>query len=158
DLAATTVVELGVRRGSSTRALLEGVAATGGTVWGVDLEDAHGIDDPRFVFIHGDAGDPAVVARWESIDLLHIDTDPHTEAQTLRWLDLYADRCRAIAFHDAHHPGFAVGKAVRSFAARGGWDVFEYWGNPSGWTVMVRRGEAHTIGAVLGHLIPGGGL
>ncbi|MDR3623060.1 MAG: glycosyltransferase [Paludisphaera borealis] len=136
SLQARVVVELGVRRGSSARALLAGVHETDGELWGVDLDDAHGIVDPRFRFIHGDAADCA--DRWESIDLLHVDTDPHTEEQTLRWFDLYASRCRVIALHDAHHPGFGVGRAVRAFVARGGWDVHEHWGNPSGWTVLTR--------------------
>src|SRR5262245_2537375 len=37
-LRARVVVELGVRLGSSTRALLAGAAETGGEVWGVDLQ------------------------------------------------------------------------------------------------------------------------
>jgi len=138
-LRARVVVELGVRAGSSTRALLAGVAETGGQVWGVDLNDIHGIDDTRFHFLLADAAD--VADRWESIDLLHIDTDPHTEEQTRKWFALYAHRCRAIALHDTHHPNFSVGAAVRTFIEQGGWTVFEYWGNPSGWTVLARPGE-----------------
>jgi GT2 family glycosyltransferase len=138
DLQARVVVELGVRRGASTRALLAGVHETDGELWGVDLNNDHGVVDPRFHFIHGDAADCA--DRWEAIDLLHVDTDPHTEEQTLRWFDLYADRCRAIALHDAHHPAFGVGRSVRAFlgAHPGRWRVDEYWGNLSGWTVLTR--------------------
>ena len=140
NLRAQVVVELGVRRGSSTRALLAGVHETDGRLWGIDLHDGHGIDDPRFQFILGDASDHA--GRWETIDLLHVDTDPHTEAQTLRWLELYSPRCRVIALHDAHHPNFGVGAAVRAFVARGGWTVHEYWGNLSGWAVLTRADES----------------
>jgi glycosyltransferase involved in cell wall biosynthesis len=50
-LRTKVMVELGVRAGSSTRALLAGAAETGGAVWGVDLHDVHGIDDPRFHFV-----------------------------------------------------------------------------------------------------------
>jgi glycosyltransferase involved in cell wall biosynthesis len=138
-LSAKVVVELGVRAGSSTRALLAGVAETGGQVWGIDLQNIHGIDDPRLHFIQADAA--SVADRWPAIDLLHIDTDPHTEEQTRRWFDLYAHRCRAIALHDTHHPAFGVGTAVREFVETGEWNVFEYWGNPSGWTVLTRPGE-----------------
>jgi GT2 family glycosyltransferase len=138
-LQARTVVELGVRLGSSTRALLAGVRETGGKVWGVDLASIHGIDDPHFHFLHADAAD--VAGRWDQIDLLHIDTDPHTEEQTRRWFELYAKKCRAIALHDTHHPAFGVRAAVRAFVAEGGWGVHEYWGNPSGWTVLTRPGE-----------------
>ena len=144
-LAANVVVELGVRLGVSTRALLAGAHAVGGRVWGVDLEDRHGIVDPRFTFLRADAG--AVADRWEVIDLLHVDTDPHTEEQTLRWFALYAAKCRAIALHDTHHPDFGVGAATRAFAAASGWDVHEYWGNPSGWTVLTRPGVMDLVGS-----------
>ncbi|WP_076345993.1 hypothetical protein [Paludisphaera borealis] len=87
---------------------------TDGRVWGVDLDNADYAD------------------RRESIDLLHVDTDPHTEEQTLRWFDLYASRCGVIALHDAHHPAFGVGRAVRAFVARGGWAVHEYWAGQRG--------------------------
>lgn len=143
-LRAKVVVELGVRTGVSTRALLAGARAAGGRVWGVDLDDRHGIDDPLFTFVHADAAD--VAGRWDAIDLLHVDTDPHTEEQTRRWLALYASKCRAVALHDSHHPGFGVGAAVRAFAAAGGWVVYEYWGNPSGWTVLTRPGAPAPTG------------
>jgi GT2 family glycosyltransferase len=140
-LDAQVVVELGVRAGASARALLEGVRRTGGRVWGVDPVEGHGIDDPAFTFVAADAA--ACADLWPAIDLLHVDTDPHTEAQTRLWLDLYADRCRVMAFHDAHHPGFGVGRAVKAFmeSQPESWDAYEYWGNPSGWTVLARRGE-----------------
>jgi tetratricopeptide (TPR) repeat protein len=138
-LSARVVVELGVRQGSSTRAFLAGVTETEGGLWGVDLNDIHGIDDRRFHFIQADAA--TVAGRWDQIDLLHIDTDPHTREQTRRWFDLYASKCRAIALHDTHHPAFGVGAAVSEFLGRGGWNVYEYWGNPSGWTVLTRPGE-----------------
>jgi predicted O-methyltransferase YrrM len=133
------VVELGVRLGSSTRALLADITETNGELWGVDLNDQHGINDPRFHFILGDAAD--VASRWDAIDLLHIDTDPHTEEQTRQWFELFGNRCRAIALHDAHHPSFGVGAAVRAFVEPGESTVYEYWGNPSGWTVLTRPGE-----------------
>jgi hypothetical protein len=116
-----------------------GVPGTCGEVWGVNLQDIHGIDDPRFHFVLADAAH--VADRWKAIDFLRIDTDPHTEEQTRRWFELYAHRCRAIALHDTHHPSFGVGVAVRRFVEEGEWRVFEYWGNPSGPTVLTRVGE-----------------
>jgi hypothetical protein len=106
----------------------------------VDLLEQHGITNPHFTFIHADAAE--VADRWEAIDLLHIDTDTHTEAQTLRWFELYAARCRAIALHDTHHPDLGVGRAVQVFLGGTDWQVYEYWGNPSGWTLLARPGEA----------------
>jgi hypothetical protein len=116
------------------------VHKTEGHVWAVDLVGRHGIVDPRFTFIEADAA--RVADRWEAIDLLHIDTDPHTEEQTRRWFELYASKCRAIALHDTHHPDFGAGAAVRAFVASGDWQVYEYWGNPSGWTVLTRPGKS----------------
>ncbi|WZP01243.1 glycosyltransferase (plasmid) [Isosphaeraceae bacterium EP7] len=145
-LDARVVVELGGRAGSSARALLAGVHATGGRLWGVDPEDNYGIADPSFTYLRADAA-----GEWASIDLLHVDTDPHTEARTRRWFDLYASKCRAIALHDAHHPDSGVGAAVRAFLASGpdSWAVFEYRGNPSGWTILVRTGDPSLSGPAL---------
>src|SRR5258708_12656196 len=98
--------------------------------------DRHGIDDARFSFIQADAAE--VADRWEAIDFLHIDTDPHPEEQTRRWFDLYAAKCRAIALHDTHHPDFGVGAAVRSFLPTGGWCVSQYSLHPSRRTLLQR--------------------
>ena len=138
-LEARVVVGLGVRAGASTARCSPALRAVNGRVWGVDPAELHNIDDPRFTFVRADAAD--VADRWERIDLLHVNTDPHTEEQTRRWFDLYAAKCRAIALHDTHHPDFGVGDAVRAFVAAGGWQAFEYRGNASGWTVLTRPGE-----------------
>src|SRR5262249_51336022 len=65
---ARVIVELGVRTGVSPRALLAGAHTVDGHVWGVDLDDRHGIVDPRFIFLHADAAN--VADRWAAIDLL----------------------------------------------------------------------------------------
>jgi hypothetical protein len=138
-LYATTVVELGVRFGQSTRALLEGARAVDGHVWGVDPLERHDVADPRFAFLPADP--MAVASRWQYIDLLHVDIDPHCEDDARRWLGEYAGRCRAIAVHDTHHPRFRLGPVIAELAASGDWRVFEYRGNPASWTVLVWPGE-----------------
>ncbi len=72
-LGARVVVELGVRFGHSTRAFLEGARAVHGRAWGVDLLERHDVSDERFTFIQADPF--KVAARWERIDLLHVDID-----------------------------------------------------------------------------------
>jgi len=138
-LRARVVVELGVRRGVGARALLPGVREADGHLWGVDDVDEHGIVDPRFTFVRGDAA--GCVDRWPEIDLLHIAADPSPEVRTGRWLDLYAAKCRAIALHDAHRPASGTRRAVRAFveAAPREWDVVEFWGDPSGWMILLRK-------------------
>jgi glycosyltransferase involved in cell wall biosynthesis len=139
-LRARVVVELGVRFGDTTRAFLAGASDVDGHVWGVDPLRRHDVVDPRFTFLQADP--TAVTDRWNAIDLLHIDIDPHGHNEAGRWLQLYADRCRAIAIHDTHHPVFRLGALIRDFAAATGqWQVFEYWGNAPGWTVLARNGE-----------------
>src|SRR5207253_11218650 len=76
-LRAAVVVELGVRFGDSTRALLEGARAVDGHVWGVDSLERHDVHDPRFTFLPADP--MSVAGRWDRIDLLHVDIDPHCE-------------------------------------------------------------------------------
>jgi len=138
-LDARTIVELGVRFGASTRALLDGARVVDGHVWGVDPLERHDVVDPRFTYLPSDP--LAEVGRWERIDLLHLDVDPHCEADARRWLDAYAERCRAIAIHDSHHPRHGLSALVAGMAASGVWQVFEYRGDAAGWTVLARLGE-----------------
>jgi hypothetical protein len=108
-------------------------------VWGVDSLVRHDVSDDRFKFIQADQMD--VASQWERIDLLHVDIDPHCEGDARKWLGAYAGRCRAIAVHDTHHPGFRLGPVIAELAKAGGWRVFEYRGNLAGWTVLARPGE-----------------
>ena len=58
-----------------------------------------------------------------------------------RWLAEYAGRCRAIAVHHTHHPGFRLGPVIAELAATDPRQVFEYRGNLAGWIVLVPPGE-----------------
>ena len=138
-IRATVVVELGVRFGASTRAMLDGVRAVNGHVWGVNPLERHDVRDPLFTYVQSDP--MAVVDRWERIDLLHVEIDPHCEDDARRWLGAYAGRCRAIVVHDTHHPRSRLAAVVGELAAAGRWRAFEYRDGSTGWTVLVRPGE-----------------
>ena len=138
------IVELGVRFGRCTRALLKGAEAVDGHVWGVDALERHDVHDERFTFIQANALE--VAGQWERIDLLHVDIDPQREDDLRRWLAEYAVRCRAIAVCNSHHPGFRLGPIIAALAATGRWEVYEYRGNLAGWTILVRPGESVPAG------------
>lgn len=121
---ASTVVELGVRTGCSTWALLEGLPADGRLV-SVDINAACFHDcpqavrqDPRWTFIGGDDRDPAIHQRLPRLaDLVFIDTsheEDHTLAELLlaRWLG--APR---IVLHD--YMLDPVRRAIEAFCADG---------------------------------------
>jgi predicted O-methyltransferase YrrM len=102
-----TVVELGVRSGFSTVALLAAVEQVEGHLWSVDigwptLPAEVGVH-PRFTFILGN--DLEVADRLpDRIDVLFVDTS-HTYDQTLAELDLYMPRVTGVAlFHDTELP------------------------------------------------------
>jgi predicted O-methyltransferase YrrM len=108
----TTVIELGVREGFSTRAWLAGLRTHGGHLWSVDNEPTHGEDltaDPDWTFVLGDDNDPAVWAQLpEHCDIAFIDTD-HAYTHTVRELQLLARIVRPggmILLHDTEneHP------------------------------------------------------
>lgn len=130
DSNAQTVVELGVRSGNSTTALLAAVARTGGHLWSVDIRlmpsasyDAlRRAADDQWTFILGD--DMTVADQIDTgsvdcttirdaeprtvplpIDVLFIDSSHHYE-HTLAELRLYGPRADVILLHDTEleHP------------------------------------------------------
>jgi predicted O-methyltransferase YrrM len=132
---AQTVVELGVRTGNSTAALLDGVELTGGHLWSVDirlmpqaqytpLKRAAG---DRWTFVIGD--DLAVADQLpEQIDVLFIDSS-HFYEHTLAELALYGPRATTILLHDTElehpdgappEPAFPVKRAVEKWCAEVG--------------------------------------
>lgn len=106
--ARGTVLELGVRGGNSTAALLAGVEAHGGAVWSVDVDDASAsIFDghPQWRFVLADSRDVAAVEAHGltgELDVLFVDT-LHTYEQVRGELRAWGDRVRAggvLLFHD----------------------------------------------------------
>lgn len=108
------VVELGVRRGESTTALLAAVNDTGGRLISVDITECRQTrcrlkGEPNWVFVHGD--DMELIKKWDKpIDHLFIDTS-HTFDHTLmelrewgRWVKDYG----IISLHDTNAPNYPM--------------------------------------------------
>ena len=102
------VVELGVRWGISTVALLAAVNDSGGHLYSVDIDDCPGVrrlygSESNWTFINGD--DMKVVKGWiRSIDHLFIDTS-HTFDHTLNELREWGKWIRSggiITLHDLY--------------------------------------------------------
>lgn len=131
---ARVVVELGVRSGNSTAALLAAVELTGGHLWSVDIDtQPAGFDNhPQWTFIQGN--DLATADQLPAtIDVLFIDTSHHYE-HTLAELRLYGPRSRWIVLHDTElehpdgaprRPSFPVKKAIECWSL----DVGRRWTN-----------------------------
>lgn len=127
--SAQTVVELGVRTGNSTAALLAGVVETGGHLWSVDIRlmpEANYRPLKRaaghaWSFVIGDdlkvadqVGSQIDITSFRDdtpvyvaggIDVLFIDSSHHYD-HTLAELRLYGPRARTILLHDTEleHP------------------------------------------------------
>ncbi len=129
---AQTVVELGVRSGNSTAALVAAVSKTGGAVWSVDTavpswpREFYGA--PNLTLIIGD--DMKVADQLpDQIDVLFIDTT-HWYEHTLAELNLYGPRSTIILLHDteleepyqmpATDPRFPVKTAIKDWTAKTG--------------------------------------
>lgn len=121
DTDAQVVVELGVRTGRSTTALLAGVEQTGGLVWSCDVVDVlAGLPDevarhPQWEFVRGD--DLAMAAHApRPICVLFIDTS-HEYEHTVAELRAYGPLVRSggvIALHDTDETTWpACAQAVR---------------------------------------------
>lgn len=96
------VIELGVRTGVSTAALLAAVEHVGGELWAVDIQPPRIPDTiaehPALELIVSD--DLAVAASLPDCDVLFVDTSHHY-TQTKAELAAYMPKCRGVAlFHD----------------------------------------------------------
>jgi len=105
EAARGNVLELGVRAGISTTALLAGVEAHGGHVWSVDKDDCSAVwaGHPQWTFVQADSLDPfAIPVLYFGYDLLFIDTE-HTEERTLAELHRHGRHVKRgglIMLHD----------------------------------------------------------
>lgn len=126
DHARGNVLELGVRAGVSTSALLAGVEAHGGHVWSVDRDDCSPVwaGHPQWTCIQADSLDAARIVVPDVLHCLFIDTE-HTESRTIAELDLWGPRVRksgAILLHDTDDPSTFPGvrAAIEAYcSARG---------------------------------------
>lgn len=88
------VLELGVRGGTSTSALLAGVVERGGHLYSVDINPhcwgSVGLH-PQWTFVHADSLDTETIHKAgvpDKIDVLFIDTE-HTYSRTIRELNTW---------------------------------------------------------------------
>jgi predicted O-methyltransferase YrrM len=114
-------VELGTRQGTSVRVLAHAAGAWGGTVVTADplnmLAHLDGVPC-QFVNMSGEE----LFQTWSApVQMLFIDTDPHSYRQTRRWLDTWVTRWLVAGgvavFHDvvAARPEIQVAAAVRDW-------------------------------------------
>lgn len=130
------VIELGVRGGNSTAALLAAVEKHGGHVWSVDISAPqvpdHWFDSDLWDFIGGDDLETADELP-DGVDVVFIDTS-HTFEQTWCELDLYAPKLRSggvFLLHDTElerpeaspgtDPPYPVKAAVDQWSFAYGW-------------------------------------
>lgn len=105
EAARGNVLELGVRAGVSTSALLAGVTDHGGHVWSVDRDDCSPVfaGHPRWTFVQADSLDKAMADGIPAkLDCLFIDTE-HTETRTIDELRFWGPSVRkggVILLHD----------------------------------------------------------
>lgn len=116
-LEPTSIIELGVRHGITSRTLAHAAMQYGGTVYGYDPDPRcafylqelfkNGDYDYHFEAITGEQAweklHPQIIGSG-GVDMLMIDTDPHTREQTRGWLETWVLQGLApggvAVFHD----------------------------------------------------------
>jgi predicted O-methyltransferase YrrM len=121
------VLEIGVRGGASTSALILGVRERGGHVYSVDITAACGtdvfLDDPQWTFLHGHSEYDAarILSKVPiSLDVLFIDAD-HSYRAVQSDLAKYGPRVRkggVILLHDTELEGAGVRRALVEYAEK----------------------------------------
>jgi len=121
DSAKGMVMEIGVRGGASTSALLAGVEAHSGHLWSVDVNPCRVFDHPDWTFTQANSITEAERIKAiipEHLDVLFVDGD-HTYEGCLSDLQNYGPRADLILVHDClcpeTYPG--VRKASEEYAA-----------------------------------------
>lgn len=127
---ARVIVELGVREGRSTAALLLGAIRGGGRLYSYDLDPdcagyftetarRFGISDlSRWTFKTGDSAQSSASWADSTVDLLFIDTShalDSTRNELAAWYPKMS-RDHVICGHDSFHPEYGVRQAVEEFA------------------------------------------
>lgn len=134
---AQKVIELGVRSGGSTCALLAALEKSGGELWSADINVPqvplwwHEL--PFWHLYVGDDTDPAVVQFCpDNVDLLFIDTS-HYYDHTVAELNLYVPKVRpggTVLLHDTG-PGWPdVARALNDWCPQAGLAWYDHPGWP----------------------------
>lgn len=124
--AVGNVMEIGVRAGMSTTALLAGLEEKGGHLWSVDLDDcSHRFKNhPQWTFIRSDSileSDYLKSQVPNDLQLLFVDGD-HSYRGCMADLENFAPRAKRVFIHDCDCPDTFPGvrKAVEEYAAKHG--------------------------------------
>lgn len=126
EYAHGNVLEIGVRGGLSTAALIQGVRENGGHVWSLDVVDCSKLyENPDWTFIQGHSVQDAERILEEelppelALELLFLDSD-HSFDTTSSELRLYGRIVRpnagVILLHDTDLPGAGVRQALDEYA------------------------------------------
>lgn len=153
-----TVVELGVRSGVSTQALLAGIDETGGKLYSYDIQPILPTDGPRNTSIIERLGH-LEVPNWkfelgsslevykywkdEELDLIFIDTD-HTPEQIYKELILWTPKVRIgglIVMHDVAEPSFKLMEGITKFLREKPNYSYEEYTNNNGLGILWKEQE-----------------
>ena len=119
EAAKGNCLEIGVRNGMSTSALLAGIEDHGGHLWSVDINDCNLFaGHPQWTFRNGNSLLRNQVPDVAEFEVVLIDGD-HTFYGAMTDLDLYGRRGKRVFVHDTDCPDTYPGvrKAVEQFIA-----------------------------------------
>jgi hypothetical protein len=118
EAAKGNILEIGVRSGVSTSALLAGVEEHGGHVYSVDIDDCQVFAvHPQWTFWRIDTVRDSEIKKLlaQEYDVLFVDGD-HTYEGALSDLNTFGPRAKHIFVHDTAAPDFpGVKKAVEEY-------------------------------------------
>lgn len=128
EAAKGNCLEIGVRSGVSTSALLAGIEKHGGHLWSMDIDDCRVFEGhPNWTFLRADSQNVIPFPDIEIFDLAFVDGD-HTHEGALN--DLRNCRAWRIFVHDTDAPNFpGVRKAVEDFVEETGRKVIYHSGS-----------------------------
>jgi len=118
--ARGNVVEIGVRYGVSTAALLQGVVENGGHLYSLDISDCSPTfaGHPQWTFIQGNSSELCPFVPDE-IQLLFVDGD-HSYEGVFADLEAFGPRSKVIMAHDANeHENPQVLRAIEKYFLSG---------------------------------------
>lgn len=114
--AKGTCLEIGVRSGVSTSALLAGIEQHGGHLYSMDINDCAVFSGhPQWTFRRADSLKENPYPELEEIDVLFVDGD-HSYEGCLSDLSRWGGKAKRIFVHDTDAPDFpGVRKAVEQY-------------------------------------------